>query len=176
LEPTAGRQIDRDDWQDVILMSRSLTAAESSCVAAIAAVRRASRPRGSRQTSGPLLATERAHPAVVAALHDDDQVTPDDEDFGPILDELLDLYPTMPTLRLRKSHRRASHLAHGWYQRVRRSSEAVIGLNNLGYGPEAAPIRRTIIEHVVVLKWLADEGDKVLDTPWRWNTRTAPSA
>ncbi|MGZ5365668.1 MAG: DUF5677 domain-containing protein [Mycobacterium sp.] len=103
-------------------------------------------------------------------------MTPDDEDFGPILDELLDLYPTMPTLRLRKSRRRASHLTHGWYQRVRRSSEAVIGLNNLGYGPEAAPIRRTIIEHVVVLKWLADEGDKVLDTPWRWNTRTAPSA
>lgn len=86
-----------------------------------------------------------------------------DDDFGPIVDELLDLYPTMTTLHLRDGHRRSTYLAHGWYQRVRRSCEAVIGLDELGYGSEAAPIRRTIIEHTVALKWLSDEGDSVLD-------------
>lgn len=86
-----------------------------------------------------------------------------DEDFGHILVELLSLYPTMTALQLRKGYRSSAHLAHGWYQRVRRSCEAVIGLEELGYGPEAAPIRRTIIEHTVALKWLADDGDSVLD-------------
>lgn len=86
-----------------------------------------------------------------------------DDDFSPILHELLGLYPTMTGLQLRETHRKAAHLAHGWYQRVRRSCEAVIALEELGYSPEAAPIRRTIIEHTVALKWLSDEGDSVLD-------------
>ena len=86
-----------------------------------------------------------------------------DDDFGPILDELLDLYPAMTTLRLQEGNRRSAHLAHGWYQRVRRSCEAIIGLERLGYGPEAAPIRRTIIEHTAALTWLSEAGDEVLD-------------
>ncbi len=86
-----------------------------------------------------------------------------DDEFGAILDELLDLYPTVTTLKFREGHRKAIHLAHGWYQRVRRSCEAIISLERLGYGPEAAPIRRTIIEHTVALKWLAAGGDDVLD-------------
>lgn len=93
--------------------------------------------------------------------HDDVVIT--DDDFGPILDELLDLYPALTTLRLREGHKKSAHLAHGWYQRVRRSCEALIGLDELGHGAEAAPIRRTIIEHSVALRWLADEGDGVLD-------------
>lgn len=86
-----------------------------------------------------------------------------DDDFGPILGELLALYPAVTTLQLREGHRQAAHLAHGWYQRVRRSCEAIVGLERLGYGPEAAPIRRTIIEHTVALKWLSEEGGGVLD-------------
>jgi hypothetical protein len=86
-----------------------------------------------------------------------------DDDFGSILDELLGLYPTMTTLRLRSGYGKTPHLAHGWYQRVRRSCEAIIGLEELGYGPEAAPIRRTIIEHAVALRWLAKEGNAVVD-------------
>jgi hypothetical protein len=86
-----------------------------------------------------------------------------DDDFGRILDELLDLYPAVQTLRLRDGHKRVAHLAHGWYQRVHRSCEALIGLDNLGYSAEAAPIRRTIIEHAVALRWLAAEGDDVVD-------------
>lgn len=90
-------------------------------------------------------------------------ITPSDPDFGPILDELLDLYTGTEPLQLREGYRKATHIAHGWYQRVRRSCEGVIGLERLGYGPEAAPIRRTIIEHTVALKWLSEEGDGVLD-------------
>jgi hypothetical protein len=92
----------------------------------------------------------------------DEQVDPKDE-FGAILDELLSLYPNMTALRLREGHRKSAHVAHGWYQRVRRSCEAVVALEELGFGPEGAPIRRAIIEHTVALKWLADAGDGVLD-------------
>ena len=100
-------------------------------------------------------------PPVPGQVDDEDVIS--DDDFGPILDELLALYPAMTTLQLREGHRKAAHLAHGWYQRVRRSCEAIISLERFGYGPEAAPIRRTIIEHTVALKWLSEEGDGVLD-------------
>ncbi|MFC5179423.1 DUF5677 domain-containing protein [Nocardioides taihuensis] len=86
-----------------------------------------------------------------------------DDDFGPILEDLLRLYPAMTALHLRDGHRRSSNLAHGWYQRVRRSCLAIVALDQLGYDSEAAPIRRTVIEHTVALRWLARDGDAVMD-------------
>lgn len=85
------------------------------------------------------------------------------DDFTFILNELLELYPSLTSLSLREGYRQSSHLAHGWYQRVHRSCSAAVLLENAGFGPEAAPIRRNIIEHTVALKWLAAEGDKVMD-------------
>jgi hypothetical protein len=48
--------------------------------------------------------------------------------------------------------------------RVRRGVEAVLSLEEAGLAGEAAPIRRSIIEHVVALKWLATEGGSIVDT------------
>lgn len=73
------------------------------------------------------------------------------------------MYPSLTSLALREGYQKSSHLAHGWYQRVHRSCLAAVVLENAGFGPEAAPIRRNIIEHTVALKWLATEGDKVMD-------------
>jgi hypothetical protein len=85
------------------------------------------------------------------------------DNFGPILKDLLALYPSLTSLSLREGYRKLAHLAHGWYQRVHRSCSAAAMLENAGFGPEAAPIRRNIIEHTVALEWLATEGDKVMD-------------
>jgi hypothetical protein len=48
--------------------------------------------------------------------------------------------------------------------RCHRGAEAILLLDEAGFANEGAPIRRSIIEHVVALKWLAVEGNKVADT------------
>jgi Family of unknown function (DUF5677) len=66
-------------------------------------------------------------------------------------------------MTLRESHRRITHVAHGWYMRCHRGVEAVIQLEETGFQEEAAPIRRSILEHVVAMKWLAEQGGVVAD-------------
>jgi len=86
------------------------------------------------------------------------------EKCGPIVIELLALYDELESVRYRPNNIRAGHLAHGWYMRVRRGVEAVLELEQAGLAGEAAPIRRSIIEHVIALKWLAAEGGSIVET------------
>lgn len=39
-----------------------------------------------------------------------------------------------------------------------------MSLDTAGYAEEASPIRRSVIEHSLALKWLAAEGNRILDT------------
>ncbi|GAA4035819.1 hypothetical protein GCM10023063_20590 [Arthrobacter methylotrophus] len=52
-------------------------------------------------------------------------------------------------------------MAHGWYMRCHRGVQAVLVLEDAGFQVEAAPIRRSVLEHVVALKWLAAQGSVV---------------
>jgi hypothetical protein len=54
-------------------------------------------------------------------------------------------------------------LANRWYLRCHSGVQAILALERNGYSEEAAPIRRSIIEHVLALKWLAVEGNAVVD-------------
>jgi hypothetical protein len=86
--------------------------------------------------------------------------------YAPLLKELMVLYPEQANSAppWRDGYARAGFLAHGWYMRCHRTVEAVLILGNAGYADEAAPLRRSIIEHVLALRWLAAEGDRILDT------------
>jgi hypothetical protein len=88
------------------------------------------------------------------------------QEYLPLLHELQGLYPSLATNPppWRDGYRNVGLLAHGWYMRCQRSLEAVIALGDAGYGDEAAPTRRSVIEHCLALRWLAVEGDKILDT------------
>jgi hypothetical protein len=86
-----------------------------------------------------------------------------EDDYRALLPALTGLYATLPGLTLRKSHRQITHVAHGWYMRCHRGIEAVLQLEETGFQEEAAPIRRSILEHVVALKWLAEQGSVVAD-------------
>ena len=84
----------------------------------------------------------------------------------PILDEALTLYTpdVLGGRKFREGWRDVGHLAHGWYMRCHRGAQALVILGDAGFAEEASPLRRSIIEHVVALQWLAMEGDRVLDT------------
>ena len=74
----------------------------------------------------------------------------------------FELIVTTPSVR--KGYQQVSHFADGWYMRCHRGVEAILALDALGYGEEASPIRRSVIEHCVALRWLAAEGDEIVDT------------
>lgn len=57
--------------------------------------------------------------------------------------------------------------------RCHRGVEAILLLDEAGYAEEASGIRRSVIEHVVALKWLAAEGDRINDTLMRGHARDA---
>lgn len=88
--------------------------------------------------------------------------------YAPILERLLTLYPaylaSSEKATVRQGYRRVAHIAHGWYMRCHRGVEALLLLDESGYAEEATGIRRSIIEHVIALKWLASEGDRINDT------------
>jgi hypothetical protein len=86
--------------------------------------------------------------------------------YAPLLEEVMALYPYLAKSRppWRDGYAKVGFLAHGWYLRCHRTVEAVLNLGDAGYADEAAPLRRSIIDHVLALRWLAAEGDKILDT------------
>jgi len=86
--------------------------------------------------------------------------------YEPLLLEALKLYPawTQSGPKVRTGYQYVGHLAHGWYMRCHRGVEAILLLDRVGYAEEASPIRRSVIEHVLALRWLAAEGDGIYDT------------
>ena len=64
-------------------------------------------------------------------------------------------------------------LAHGWLMRTIRSTQAALILSELGYRVEAAPLRRTAMDHMTALLWLASEGDAVANVVVRLNANQA---
>jgi hypothetical protein len=87
--------------------------------------------------------------------------------YQPLLTELMALYPAYLQGRprpVREGWRRVGQLGHGWYLRCHRGVEGLLLLDGAGFSEEASPLRRSIIEHAVALRWLAAEGDGILDT------------
>ena len=82
-----------------------------------------------------------------------------EQQYRALIPQLLALYPNMVSRPVKDSHREVGHVAHGWCMRCHRGVEAVLQLEHTGYQEEAGPIRRSIVEHVVALKWLAVEGN-----------------
>ena len=62
------------------------------------------------------------------------------EECFPIVEELLALYDDLEEASWREGNVKVSHLAHGWYMRVRRGVKAVLMLEQTGFAAEAAPI------------------------------------
>ncbi len=102
------------------------------------------------------------------------QITDARRGYLPLLEELLQLYPKLIRSQpmWREGYKEVAYLAHGWYLRCHRGIQAILMLDDAGYAEEASPIRRSVIEHALALRWLAAEGDKILDTVTRWHGGT----
>ena len=97
------------------------------------------------------------------------EVSPGDARSGyePLLRQMQPLYSKFMAsgqVRWSAAHDRVAHLAHGWFTRCERSIDAIVVLDATQLAEQAAPIRRSIIEHVLALKWIAADGNAVLGT------------
>lgn len=77
---------------------------------------------------------------------------------------LIDSAPSPPRRPVSEWNRKDQAEAHaiavawGWLIRLKRTAEAVLELEKYGYGNEAAPLARSVIEHAIRLPWAADKG------------------
>lgn len=87
-----------------------------------------------------------------------------EQEYRALLPRLLSLYPVDgpgSEVGIREPYREIAHVAYGWFMRCHRGIQAVLMLEEEGFQVEAAPIRRSVLEHVVALKWLAAQGNLV---------------
>lgn len=92
----------------------------------------------------------------------------DEQDSWPrIFSDLVTLVESAPSPPRRpvgewerkdQSEAHAVAVAWGWLMRLKRTGEAVFELEKAGYGAEAPPLVRSVVEHAVRLPWAADLG------------------
>lgn len=91
---------------------------------------------------------------------------PDDfhPDFDPILEQLFDLYDKLSGTPLKGKYQGLDDFVSGWFSHVHDGVIAVLAMTSQGLGHETAPIRRSIVEHTLALKWLRMDGPDVINT------------
>lgn len=96
------------------------------------------------------------------------------DSWDHLVDTMLGLYPISgrPVV-FREGHVRCTHIAHGWLMRCLRNTRACLQLREAGMATEAAPLRRSTLEHATALAWLEDEGDAAVDPIHRGNVNYA---
>ena len=71
-----------------------------------------------------------------------------------IADDLFELYGTLTEIVVKEDDRQAAELAHSWYSRTWHTTKAALLLHEQGFVTEAAPLRRSLIEHALALQWI----------------------
>jgi hypothetical protein len=91
-------------------------------------------------------------------------------DVSTLVNELLDLGDGAADLAFEPSFAGDPEaVAFGWYQWCRRTSMAALVLHERGFPLEAAPLRRSLFEHAINLRWLAASPAQCVDAMQRKN-------
>ena len=79
-----------------------------------------------------------------------------------VLAGLMNLYQEENAPRAKETHRGIMPTAHGWYTSIRRSVDLLNTPEGRTYADCLAPVRRTAMEHVAALRWLAQNGERAM--------------
>lgn len=83
------------------------------------------------------------------------------DQFRELLEPMLLMQGRLDQGHFRKQYQAVAHIAHGWLMRCTRGSGALLAMYDAGFEGEVAPLQRSILEHVVALRWLLAEGDRI---------------
>jgi hypothetical protein len=78
--------------------------------------------------------------------------------------KLQNLYRDTDSISFSSVIQRTVVLAHGWYVAANRTATAIMLLETHGLAHEAAPLRRSLIEHAVGLGWLTEATEAAVDS------------
>lgn len=91
----------------------------------------------------------------------------DQDSWARIFNDLVTLVESAPSPPRRpvgewerkdQAEAHAVAVAWGWLIRLKRTGEAVLQLEKMGYGAETPPLVRSVVEHAIRLPWAADLG------------------
>jgi hypothetical protein len=92
----------------------------------------------------------------------------DPERYRPLIEQMLPFPRRLERAVYRKKYQPVGHIAHGWLMRCVRGAYAVKTLHDSGMGGEASPVARSVVEHLVALRWLMTDGGTI-NSPLRTN-------
>lgn len=84
-------------------------------------------------------------------------------DFDDLLSDLFGLYELTENLILQGKYRNLDAYVRGWYLHVHHGCESILTLSSRGLQFETAPLRRSVIEHTLTLKWVRYDGEPAID-------------
>lgn len=76
-----------------------------------------------------------------------------------VLSEVQELYAQIEHPKAKPTHELVMATAHGWYTLISRSITVMTHTENESFQDCFAPVRRSAMEHVAALYWLAEHGD-----------------
>jgi len=89
------------------------------------------------------------------------------DEFAAMVGALCKFYDELPEVTMDSGVQRTVILAHGWYVSALRTSQAILALETQGLGHEAAPLRRSLIEHSLGLVWLSEATEDAVNSVLR---------
>lgn len=85
------------------------------------------------------------------------------DSYKLIFTDLINVYQENQAYDPKPEYLRVLDIANGWFLQVHHGCLAIIGLEENGLGAVTAPLRRSVVEHLVALKWLVHDGEAIID-------------
>jgi hypothetical protein len=86
------------------------------------------------------------------------------DEVAAVVASLCEFYDGIAEITMESRIRRTVILAHGWYVTILRTSQAILILEARSLGHEAAPLRRSLIEHSLGLVWLSEATEDAVNS------------
>jgi len=96
--------------------------------------------------------------------HVREQIAADNQLAYKSLGDLAELTRVVARLGPTEGDRRPFYVAWGLIAAAERQAAAIVLLHRKGFGHEAAPNRRALLEHMAQIKWLAEDGADAVDS------------
>jgi hypothetical protein len=84
------------------------------------------------------------------------------DEFRDLAERMIRMPDHLDEAHYRKKYQAVAHLAHGWLKRVTRGASSILILDAAGHAGEIPPLGRSVLEHVVALRWLVAQGEDIV--------------
>lgn len=103
-------------------------------------------------------------------------VTTTEEEYRQAIEEMLEIFESLPQISVRARNARLVEVAYGWSIQIHRFARAILQLSDSGFANEARVLVRSMLEYTITLQWLVEVGDSAIDAAIREHQRSLKAA